>query len=43
MGGGLFVTHEHVAELRVVVERVVEGQNRATRIAEDGVNALPQE
>ena len=39
MSGGLLVTHQHEAELRVVFDLVVDGQNRAARNAEDVLDA----
>ncbi len=35
----LLVAHQHVAQPRLLVERVVERQRRAARVAEDGVDA----
>ena len=39
VAGGLLVAHKHEAELRVVFDLVVDGQNRAARNAEDVLDA----
>ena len=43
MGAALLVADEHVAELGVVAEDVVERQDDAARIAEEDVDALAEE
>ena len=39
MSGGLLVTHQHEAELRIVLDGIVDGQNRTARNAEDVLDA----
>ena len=43
VGAALLVTDEHVAELRVIAEDVVERQDHAARVAEEDVDALAEE
>ena len=43
VGAALLVADEHVAELRVIPEDVVEGQDDAARIAEEDVDALAEQ
>ena len=43
MGATLLVADEHVAQLRVVAEDVVERQDHAARVAEEDVDALAEE
>ena len=39
MSGGLLVTHQHEAELRIVLDGIVDAQNRTARNAEDVLDA----
>ncbi|MNN30913.1 hypothetical protein D3C81_1445770 [compost metagenome] len=43
MHGCLFVAHEHMAQARLRVQRIVQGQHGAARVAEDGVDAQGQQ
>ena len=43
VGAALLVADEHVAQLRVVAEHVVEGQHDAARVPEEDVDALTEE
>jgi hypothetical protein len=40
MGGTLLMTHEHMLDLVLLEELVVDVEDGATRVAEDDVNAL---
>ena len=40
---GLFVAHQDVAQLRIGPKSVVEGKNRPAGMAEDNLDALPEQ
>ena len=43
VGTALFVANEHVAQLGIVAEHVVQRQDHATRVAEEDIDTLAQE